>query len=110
MKGRRAFGALLSAVFLACCTAHAQDYPTKPIKFIVPAAPGGGNEAIARAVAQSLSTALGQQVLVENRGGAGGNVGTEFVARSAPDGYTLLLAFSGPLAMTPGYRRSPTIR
>ncbi len=87
--------------------ANAQDYPTKPIKLIVPASPGGGNDAIARLVAQSLSTSLGQPVVVENRGGAGGNVGTEAVAKAAPDGYTLLLAFSGPLAMSPGLSKVP---
>jgi tripartite-type tricarboxylate transporter receptor subunit TctC len=86
---------------------NAQEYPIKPIKLIVPAAPGGGNDAIARLVAQSLSTALGQSVVVENRGGAGGNVGTDSVAKAAPDGYTLLLAFSGPLAMTPGLAKVP---
>lgn len=86
---------------------NAQEYPTKPIKLIVPAAPGGGNDALARVVAQNLSTALGQQVVVENRGGAGGNVGTDAVAKAAPDGYTLLLAFSGPLAMTPGLAKAP---
>jgi tripartite-type tricarboxylate transporter receptor subunit TctC len=87
--------------------ASAQEYPTKPIKLIVPAAPGGGNDAIARLVGQNLSAALGQSVVVENRGGAGGNVGTDAVAKAAPDGYTLLLAFSGPLAMTPGIAKVP---
>ncbi len=97
-------GWLVAAAFTF---AHAQDYPTKPIRLIVPAAPGGGNDAIARVVAQNLSTALGQPVVVENRGGAGGNVGTDAVAKAAPDGYTLLLAFSGPLAMTPGLAKVP---
>jgi len=94
-------------VVAAFTFAHAQDYPIKPIRLIVPAAPGGGNDAIARVVAQNLSTALGQPVVVENRGGAGGNVGTDAVAKAAPDGYTLLLAFSGPLAMTPGLAKVP---
>jgi len=87
--------------------AAAQDWPARPVKLIVPASPGGGNDAIARLVAQHLSTALGQQFVVENRGGAGGNVGTDAVAKSPPDGYTLLLAFSGPLAMTPGLAKTP---
>ncbi len=100
---------LIAACVLAATLPHAraQDYPARPIKLIVPASPGGGNDAIARLVAQSLAAALGQPVVVENRGGAGGNVGTEAVAKSAPDGYTLLLAFSGPLAMTPGLAKVP---
>lgn len=85
----------------------AQDYPSKPIKLIVPAAPGGGNDAVARTIAHGLGGVLGQQVLVENRGGAGGNVGTDLVAKSVPDGYTLLLAFAGPLAMSPGLTKVP---
>lgn len=96
-----------AALLLAGVPVGAQDYPTKPLKFIVPAAPGGGNDAVARAIAHSLSGVLGQQVLVENRGGAGGNVGTDFVAKAAPDGYTLLLAFAGPLAMSPGLAKVP---
>ena len=72
--------------------ATAQPYPAKPIRIIVPYAPGGGVDIIARATAQELSRRVNQQVIVDNRTGAGGNVGSEMAARSAPDGYTLLMA------------------
>jgi tripartite-type tricarboxylate transporter receptor subunit TctC len=71
--------------------AHSQQYPSKPIRIIAPFAPGGGTDFIARLIAQKLSERLGQQVIVENKPGAGGNLGSEFAVRSAPDGYTLLL-------------------
>jgi tripartite-type tricarboxylate transporter receptor subunit TctC len=79
----------------------AEAYPSKPIRLIVGFAPGGANDLVARAVAARLGPRLGQQVLVENRGGAGGNIGTELVARAAPDGYTLLLASVASFAMSP---------
>lgn len=72
--------------------AIAQNYPVKPIRVIVPYAPGGGVDIIARATAQELTRRVNQQVIVENRTGAGGNVGSEHAAKSAPDGYTLLMA------------------
>lgn len=82
--------------------ASAQDYPVKPVRLVVPYPAGSSsNDIIARFLAQRLSTALGQQVLVENRPGAGGNVGSEYVAKSAPDGYTLLVATNGPQAIAP---------
>ena len=77
---------------LACLAAHAQAYPTKPVRWIVAVGPGGGDDFTARTVAQKLSEILGQQFVVENRPGAGGMIGQSFVAKSAPDGYTLLLA------------------
>ena len=81
--------------------AQAQDYPNKPIRLVIPYPPGGGNDTLGRIVAQRLSTALGQQVFVDNKAGAGGNLGTEQVARAKPDGYTLTLGFVANMAMTP---------
>ena len=82
---------LASALPLA---ALAQTYPVKPIRFIVPYPPGGGTDVIARIVQEPLSRALGQPIIIDNRGGAGGSVGTEVAARSAADGYTILFTLS----------------
>ena len=83
---------------------HAQtpgNYPDRPITLIVPYAPGGGNDVVARAVADPMSKSLGQPVVIENRAGAGGSVGTRQVAKAAPDGYTLGLGGTGTLAIDP---------
>src|SRR4051794_1527843 len=90
--------ALLIAGSSAC---FAQSYPTKPVRFISPYAPGGGTDAMARVLAQKLGDALARQVYVENRPGGGGIVGTETVAKAAPDGYTILLGSKGPLTVNP---------
>ena len=82
------------ALALAAAGALAQDWPSKPVRFIVPYPPGGGTDVIARIVQQRLSEALGQPLVIENRGGAGGALGTEIAAKSAPDGYTFLLTLS----------------
>jgi len=74
--------------------AAAQDWPTKPVRFIVPYPPGGGTDIIARILQNPLSDALGHQVVIENRGGAGGMIGTEAAAKAAPDGYTFLFTLS----------------
>jgi tripartite-type tricarboxylate transporter receptor subunit TctC len=87
---------------LALCTAFsasAQTYPSRPITIVVPYGAGGTNDIIARAVAQKLSVSMGQSVIVENKPGAGGNVGAQFVARAPADGYTLLTAPIGILAI-----------
>src|SRR4030081_1233792 len=76
---------------LAAGGAPAQTYPTKPIKLISPYPPGGGTDAAARIIAQALGDQLGQQVVVDTRGGASGLIGTELAAKSAPDGYTIVL-------------------
>src|SRR5438477_4908406 len=85
---------LMLCVSLSSALAQAQDYPAKPIRFIVPYPPGGGTDIIARILQPRLTEALGQPIVIENRGGAGGAVGTEAAARSAPDGYTFLLTLS----------------
>jgi tripartite-type tricarboxylate transporter receptor subunit TctC len=86
---------------------HAQDYPNRPITLVVPYAAGGGNDAMARIVAERMSKTLGQQLVIENRGGAGGTIATRAVARSAPDGYTLVIGGTGTLAVNPTLYASP---
>jgi tripartite-type tricarboxylate transporter receptor subunit TctC len=81
--------------------AAAQDFPSRAITLIVPYPPGGGVDAMARIVGEKLSTALGQQVIVDNRGGGGGNIGTRAAAKSPPDGYTLLLGHTGTISINP---------
>jgi len=88
MFARIAFAFLVA--FLAAAAAQAQTWPSKPIRYIVPFPPAGATDITARIMADKISGPLGQSVVVENRPGAAGNVGTEFVARSAPDGYTIL--------------------
>ncbi len=94
---------VLGASFAAALPlAHAQQgWPNKPIRIIVPYGPGGSSDIIARAISQPLSDALKQSVIVENKVGANGNLGAEFVARSAPDGYNILLCDTGALAISP---------
>lgn len=90
-------------------SAWAQDFPSQPIRLVVPFAPGGTTDLLGRLVAEGLRERLGQNVVVENKGGAGGNLGSADVARAAPNGYTLLMATPGPLAINqytyanPGY-------
>src|SRR5439155_20239053 len=87
--------ALLIPLLLAALPVSAQapdPYPSKPLRFILPFPPGGGTDILGRLIGERLAANLGQPVVVDNRGGAGGNLGAEAAARSAPDGYTLLLA------------------
>ena len=92
---------------LAPFSASAADYPTKAVHLVVPFAPGGGNDLLARLVATYLAAGLGQQVVVDNRPGAAGITATDVVAKSAPDGYTVLLGFIGPLALEPALTKVP---
>ncbi|HEX4326439.1 MAG TPA: tripartite tricarboxylate transporter substrate binding protein [Burkholderiales bacterium] len=98
---QRAGTALACACLGLTGAARADDFPSHPVKIVVPFAPGGGNDAFARLLAQGLSAAWKQQVFVENRPGAGGNIGSDFVAKSPADGYTLLLGHTGTLAINP---------
>ncbi len=110
MIQRRHFTPLLLAAALAPAFALAQAaWPTKqPIRIISPYAPGGTTDVLARMLAPILQQKLNQTVVVENRGGAGGNIGTDYVAKAAPDGYTLLLAASGPIVISPSlYAKLP---
>jgi len=95
--------ALIAALALAVAEgAMAQGgYPGRPVTMVVGFAPGGGTDTVARVIARNLSESLGQQVLVENKAGAGGNIATEYVARAAPDGHTILLGSVGSLAVAP---------
>jgi tripartite-type tricarboxylate transporter receptor subunit TctC len=79
---------------------HAQSYPSKPVRLVVPLAPGGGNDTLARYLGKYLTESLGQSVIIENRTGGGGLAGGEYAARSAPDGYTLIVAGSGLIVVT----------
>ncbi|HET7158207.1 MAG TPA: tripartite tricarboxylate transporter substrate binding protein [Burkholderiales bacterium] len=91
MKGMAALTVLSVALGLMTQNVYAQTYPVKPIRLIVPLAPGGPSDILARTVAAKLTEGIGQSVIVENRAGAGGSVGADYVAKSAPDGYTIIL-------------------
>ena len=98
MKRRHVIAALSTAPLVLPHFAFGQDFPVKPIRLIVPFAAGGPTDALGRTFALLLSDALKQQVIVDNRGGAGGNIGIDMVAKAAPDGYTIGLGTNGPLA------------
>ena len=100
-KLRRFLDSIFFLVTIVSVSSYAQNYPNKIIKLIVPYAAGGSTDITARLIAKSLSTKLGQPVVVDNRAGAGGTIGQEVVAKSAPDGYTILFSAAGPLVVSP---------
>jgi tripartite-type tricarboxylate transporter receptor subunit TctC len=101
MTARHVLLLMLAAVSVFRQTAWAQDYPARPVRILVPFSPGGVTDNSARVIADPLASRLAQQVVIENRPGASGNIGTQAVAQSAPDGYTLLLGFDGTLVINP---------
>ena len=106
LASRVAFGII--AVLTMAGPAGAQDYPTKPIRLVVPFAAGGATDVLARLVGERLTASLGQQVVVDNRPGAGGNIGSDIVARAEPDGYTILMGAVGTHAINPSlYPKMP---
>jgi tripartite-type tricarboxylate transporter receptor subunit TctC len=100
---KRVGRAILAAALVFCAMggAHAETFPDKPVRMIVAFPAGGGTDIVARLIAERLTTLWGQQVIIDNRGGAGGVIGTEATARSAPDGYTILMATLGNLSINP---------
>jgi tripartite-type tricarboxylate transporter receptor subunit TctC len=103
-RARIAQGIVCAALSIFLCAhagAQTGAYPVKPLRFVVPYTPGGGTDLMARALAQRMTESMGQPVIVENRAGAGGNLGMEFVARSAPDGYTIALALTAQYVVNP---------
>lgn len=101
------FVAAMVVAMLGFGPLSAEEYPTRSITLIVPYPPGGGVDAMARLVGEKLSISLGQQVVVDNRGGGGGNIGTRAVAKAAPDGYTLLLGHTGTISINPTLYANP---
>ena len=102
MQITRLLTALITLALVQAVHAQSADvYPNKPIRFIVPFAAGGASDVTSRLISQVMSPSIGQAVIVENKAGAGGNIGSDFVAKSPPDGYTMLLAYTGPMAINP---------
>jgi tripartite-type tricarboxylate transporter receptor subunit TctC len=102
-----AFAAALIAALINSAPAAAQAYPTRPVTVVVPFAAGGGNDILARLLAQHMGQALGQQFVIENRAGAGGTIGARAVAKAPPDGHTLMVAHSGVFAIAPALYADP---
>lgn len=99
--------ALAAAAFACASTAHAQDFPTKPIRIIVPYAAGGSGDLLARLLGDKLARIWGQQPVIDNKPGAGGLIGTEAAAKAGPDGYTIYLATDGPVTVAPTLHKKP---
>lgn len=102
------YAACVAAALVCMTAAHAQPaYPQKPIRMVVPFPPGGGTDILARLLGQKMTETLGQQIIIDNRGGAGGTIGTDIAAKATPDGYTLILV-SGSHAINPSlYEKLP---
>jgi tripartite-type tricarboxylate transporter receptor subunit TctC len=98
---------VLAVLALVASSAFAQQYPNRPVKVIIPWPPGQATDLAARIVGEKLSQQLGQPFIMENKPGAGGSIGTDIVAKSAPDGYTLLAASSGPISIMPNLQKIP---
>ena len=109
MKIRLFFGLISYFLTIQIATAQAQDYPVKPITMIVPFTPGGGTDIMARLVADKLGRALGQSILVDNRAGAGGTIGTELAARAEPNGYTLMMGSVSTISINPSLYKKLSI-
>jgi tripartite-type tricarboxylate transporter receptor subunit TctC len=101
------YRAILVLLLVLASGAQAQDYPTKPLRFVVPYAAGGSGDLLARLLGDKLSKLWGQQVVVDNKPGAGGIIGTEAAARAEPDGYTIYLATDGPITIAPSLHKKP---
>ncbi len=104
-------GSLVTAIYMLCCfcaaNAHAQTYPARPIRLIVGSSAGGGGDGVARVMAAKLTPLLGQQIVIDNRPGAAGNIGTEMVARAPADGHTLLFAYTGHVINPALFKKLP---
>jgi tripartite-type tricarboxylate transporter receptor subunit TctC len=109
MKGAGSLALVVAAlVFSPPALPQSQSgYPVRPVRMIAPSSAGGPTDIVARAIGQGLAAVLGQQVVVDNRAGAGGSIGAELVARAAPDGYTVMISHSGPLAIEPLLHAKP---
>jgi tripartite-type tricarboxylate transporter receptor subunit TctC len=106
MNWKHALAALSLVAAPLAAPALAADYPSRPIRLIVPYAPGGGADSVARIVAKRVSGSMGQPIIIDNKGGAGSILGTDMVAKAEPDGYTLLLGQSGPISINPAVYKS----
>ena len=100
--------AATSVLSVLCSLANAQTWPTKPVRIVLQFPPGGSTDVVARILAQSMTTALGQPVVVENKPGADGAIAAEYVMRSEPDGYTFFLASNTPMIQFPLLIKKPT--
>ena len=107
MRHRTLHAIALASAFCFACAAAAQAYPSKSIRLIVGSSAGGGGDTFARVVSQALAGAVNQQIIIDNRAGAGGNIGADLVAKAPPDGYTLLFAFTGHVLNPSLYAKLP---